>query len=102
MAERRIRTAIQTEFVAGALRGKGKIKNVGENGLFVGTSSIPDEGESVRLRFTMPGGEKLEVSGLVWWTTGSQAQLAPARSPGFGLRLLEENPDYQAAVQRLL
>jgi len=88
---RRIRTAIKTNFAAGRLRGEGKIKNVAEGGLFVGTSQLPDEGESVVVSFRAPGGT-VDVEGLVWWTTNDEP--GRHRTPGFGLRLLEESADF--------
>jgi Tfp pilus assembly protein PilZ len=98
--QRRIRTAIRTEFEVGGRSGKGKITNVAEGGLFVGTASIPEQGETVELRFSTPSGRRLAVSGLVWWTT---AQTHPDRYklPGFGLRLLEESDDYDRFVRSL-
>ena len=92
MTQLRIRTAIQTEFEAGATRGRGKIRNVTEGGLFVGTAQIPREGEQVSLRFRDHRGRELDVHGLVWWTTSE----APGnhRAPGFGMRLIEESDEY--------
>lgn len=89
---RRIRTAIQTEFEAGPIRGRGKIRNVAEGGMFVGTAQLPDQGETVLISFRDPQGVSLDVEGLVWWTTRDAP--GPHRTPGFGLRLLEESPDY--------
>jgi len=51
MIHRRIRTAIQAEFETGALRGRGKIRNMAEGGLFVGTAVVPQQGEPVSLSF---------------------------------------------------
>jgi Tfp pilus assembly protein PilZ len=101
MGAPRIQTAIEAEFVAGKLRGEGEIKNLGEDGLFIGTSSIPEEGQAVRLRLNLPGGDKALVSGLVWWTTVSRKS-ARHQTPGFGLRLLDASRTYRLAVERLL
>jgi uncharacterized protein (TIGR02266 family) len=92
MEHRRIRTCIETEFEVRGHRAQGKIKNMSEGGLFVSTASIPEEGESVDLTFRVPGGEETSVSGLVWWTTNGGDDKRH-RTPGFGLRLLDENDD---------
>lgn len=89
---KRIRTSIQTDFEAGALRGRGKIRNVAEGGVFVGTTAMPSQGELVVLSFRAQGGAPLEVSGLVWWTTADAP--GPHRAPGFGMRLLEDSEEY--------
>jgi hypothetical protein len=98
--QRRVRTAIRTEFEAGGRSGKGKITNVAEGGLFVGTASIPDQGETVELHFSTPTGRRVDLSGLVWWTT---AQTNPElhKLPGFGLCLLDESDDYSRFVRSL-
>ena len=101
MDERRVEMEIQTEFAAGELRATGKIRNLGENGLFVGTHVIPEQGEPVRLQFTAPGGDYVRVSGLVWWTSRDP----DARNdvmPGFGMRLLVVSPTYRMLISDLL
>ena len=99
MTGRRIRTVIQTEFEAGALQGRGTIRNVAEGGLFVGTTQVPDQGDLVSLSFRDPKGQGLDVSGLVWWTTSDEP--GSHRVPGFGIRLLEDSEDYQRFVASL-
>jgi hypothetical protein len=100
MRATRARTSIPVEFETDGLRGTGKIKNVGLGGLFVGSRQIPEQGESVSLSFHFPGGRELSVLGVVWWTTLEAA--GRHRTPGFGLRLIEENESYELAVSRLL
>jgi hypothetical protein len=99
MTQRRIRTAIQTEFEAGALRGRGTIRNMAEGGLFVGTPQIPHQGDLVSLSFRDRKGRGLDVSGLVWWTTIDEP--GAHRAPGFGIRLLEESEDYQSFFESM-
>ena len=100
MRTTRARTSIPVEFETDALQGTGKIKNVGLGGLFVGSTQIPEQGESVSLSFHFPGGQELSVLGVVWWTT--RETNGRHRTPGFGLRLIEENENYELAVSRLL
>ncbi|HKA14930.1 MAG TPA: PilZ domain-containing protein [Myxococcota bacterium] len=92
MRHRRIRTAIQAEFEAGALRGRGKIHNMAEGGLFVGTAEVPHQGEPVSLSFRDQRGRPVGVHGLVWWTTSDEP--GAHRTPGFGMRLLEDSEEY--------
>ncbi len=96
---RRIRTAIQTEFEAGAVHGKGKIRNVAEGGVFVGTHQVPTQGDLVVLSFRDKRGLPLEVSGLVWWTTMESP--GPHRAPGFGMRLLDDSDEYSRFFESL-
>jgi Tfp pilus assembly protein PilZ len=98
--KKRIRTAIQTEFEAGVLHGRGKIRNVAEGGMFIGTAQVPDQGEIVVLSFRDHRGQALDVSGLVWWTTDETP--GPHRAPGFGIRLLDDSEDYNRFVDSLL
>ena len=99
MTHRRIRTAVPAEFEAGALRGRGKICNVAEGGLFVGTTQVPDQGEEVSLSFRDHRGRALDVHGLVWWTTRNEP--GPHRAPGFGMRLLEDSEAYSHFIESL-
>jgi Tfp pilus assembly protein PilZ len=99
MTQQRIRTAIQTEFETGALRGRGTIRNMAEGGMFVGTPQIPHQGDLVSLSFRDGNGRGLDVSGLVWWTTIDEP--GSHRTPGFGIRLLEESDDYRSFLDSL-
>jgi hypothetical protein len=93
MTSRRIRTAIQTEFEAGALHGRGTIRNMAEGGLFVGSPQVPHQGELVSLSFRDNKGRALDLSGLVWWTTTDEPDWH--KTPGFGIRLLEDSEAYR-------
>jgi Tfp pilus assembly protein PilZ len=99
MTHPRTRTLIPTEFRASALAGVGKVKNVSEGGLFVGTSVIPEEGETVELKLNTPGSPPIEVTGFVWWTT-SDSDETNATS-GFGLRLLDPDERYLRLLESL-
>jgi Tfp pilus assembly protein PilZ len=71
-----------------------------EGGLFVGTASVPEEGENVDLSFRAPGGDEVSLSGLVWWTT-NDGNGKGHRTPGFGLRLLDDSDDFRSLLARL-
>jgi uncharacterized protein (TIGR02266 family) len=99
MESERIRTCIETEFEVRGQRTQGKIKNMSEGGLFVSTTSVPEEGESVDLTFRAPGGKEVRLSGLVWWTTNG-GDGKRHRTPGFGLRFLDESDDVRGLLAK--
>ena len=70
-----------------------------EGGLFVGTALVPDQGELVSLSFRDHRGKALDVHGLVWWTTSNEP--GTHRTPGFGMRLLEDSEEYSHFVASL-
>ena len=87
--EGRIWTAFPVEFRAPGMRGKGKVRNVSDGGLFVGTREIPEEGAAVAVKLSPPGRASLEVTELVWWTA---TETGAARTRlGFGLRILDDD-----------
>jgi hypothetical protein len=90
----RIRTCIEAEFEVSGHRAKGRIQNVSESGAFVGTASIPEQGENVELNFRGPRGREVRLSGLVWWTTDDGGGKRH-RAPGFGMRLLDDNEEFR-------
>jgi uncharacterized protein (TIGR02266 family) len=98
MRNDRVRTRIPTEFEAGRLKGRGKVRNLSAGGLFVGTAAIPQQGETVRLSLSVPGESPVEVTGMVWWTTKEHRS---HRTPGFGVQLLESNDDYDRILRDL-
>ena len=92
----RIRTCIETEFEVGGRRAQGRIKNMSQSG----TTSMPEEGENVDLSFRERRGNEIKLSGLVWWTT-NDVSANERRTPGFGLRLLEEIDDVRGLLAKL-
>ena len=100
MQQRRTPTCIDTEFAIRGNRAEGKIQNVSEGGLFVGTAAIPEQGENIDLSFRARDGEIVNLSGLVWWTTNDHQTLEHGRS-GFGLRLLADSDEVLRLLERL-
>ena len=98
---RRILKRIPAAFEAGKLRGKGHIKNVSKEGLFVRTSALPNTGASVRVVFHDRHGSKIEVRGTVRWTT---AQLPPDEKakPGFGVYIPRGNDAFDEFFEQIL
>jgi hypothetical protein len=100
MTTSRVRTSIVAEFQAGKSHGQGKIRNLGAQGMFLGTEAKLDTGDVVDLRFRMPSGEPMAVRGLIWWSTRDE----PSRNHklrGVGLRLIEDNESYEKAYDKL-
>ncbi len=77
---------IPARYQSEGLIGKGHIKNVTKEGLFLRTERLPSPGARVRVIFEPKNGPKVEVSGRVLWTTG---QLRPKADtpPGFGMQI---------------
>ncbi len=99
MKDHRRATSIPAEFRAGAIRGSGKVRNVSEGGLFVGTRAIPEPGTNARVRLVAPGKVPVEVIGLVWWTA---RPVSPRdRHCGFGMRVLDDDEQYRLLVESI-
>jgi hypothetical protein len=84
---RRRKAEMTVEFDQGALRGTGITHDVSPRGMFVRSTHTPGTGPMLRLKVSLPGGRTLVLTGRV--VRGAEA------SPGFGLRLAEEWPQYE-------
>ncbi len=98
---RRILKRIPAAFEAGKLRGKGHIKNVSKEGLFVRTSALPPSGASVRIVFHDRNGSKIEVRGTVRWTT-AQLPAGEVAKPGFGVYIPRGNESFDDFFEQIL
>jgi len=98
---RRILKRIPASFEAGQVRGKGHIKNVSKEGLFVRTSVLPPVGEDVRVIFPDRTGSKIEVHGTVRWTTQQLAKEQKAK-PGFGVHIPRGNEAFDEFFAQIL
>lgn len=101
MAEERTEVAFATEFMAAGRRVCGKVKNVSAGGLFVHTDRMPELGETIRLRMSPGPGHRLELTGMVWWTTRDTPIPTFDGHRGFGLRFLDDNPAFREFVEGL-
>jgi hypothetical protein len=88
----RIRTSLPVEIRVAGRVAEGTVRNASDGGVFVETRAIPPQGESVTLRFYPRSEARVEVSGIVWWTTEGSA--FRHRWRGFGFRLLEDDARY--------
>lgn len=100
MQQTRTTTCFEAEFEVCGKRGKGRIHNISDGGVFVGTRAIPEEGENVDVSFETPDGEMVTLSGMVWWTTSDSDPFRNPRS-GFGLRLLEDSAEFRQLLQSI-
>jgi hypothetical protein len=93
MRSERVKTCIRANFETGGGRGEGLIRNVSGGGLFVGTGSLPEVGETVEVTARGAGGADVRISGLVWWTSRNRPGTNFTRPRGFGIRLLDTEQD---------
>ncbi len=96
---RRRKAEVKVEFTQGALRGTGITGDVSPRGMFVRSTQIPGTGPMLRLRVNLPEGTTLVLTGRV--VRGSTAIASAGTSPGFGLRLAKDSPEYEDLVSRL-
>ena len=98
---RRVMKRIPAAFEAGKLRGKGHIKNISKEGLFVRADVLPAAGAPVRIVFHDRQGSKIEVRGTVRWTT---QQLPPEEKakPGFGVYIERGNDEFNDFFEGIL
>jgi hypothetical protein len=80
---------------------------VTSGGLFVATYDIPEIGERVLLKISMPGGHQFMARGVVAWTrcqvdsgASSEGLAESEDAPGFGARLAEVAADGLALIRR--
>jgi PilZ domain len=98
---RRILKRIPAAFEAGALRGKGHIKNVSKEGLFLRSSVLPPVGSEVRVLFPARNGSKIEVHGTVRWTT-DQLPADEKAKPGFGVYIARGDEEFDDFFEQIL
>ncbi|HYX20072.1 MAG TPA: PilZ domain-containing protein [Thermoanaerobaculia bacterium] len=90
---RRRKAHMNVEFTQGDVHGTGVAENVSRRGLFVRTARAPGSGPPLRLTVNLPDGRKLVLTGRVVREAGQSAT-------GFGLRLTEDWPNYDALFPR--
>ncbi|HWZ85450.1 MAG TPA: PilZ domain-containing protein [Thermoanaerobaculia bacterium] len=84
---RRRSAQMTVEFTQDALRGTGVAENISRRGMFVRASHLPAAGPQLRLTVKLPDGRKLVLTGRV-------VRSADASATGFGLRLVDDFPNY--------
>ncbi len=99
---RRLKRAVSripVQFVAESIHGTGHIKNLNQEGLLIRTGVLPDPGDTVHLNFMSPEGRKVEVEGIVRWTTAQMDETVPA---GFGVKLVRVDEEYLRFFESIL
>ena len=91
---------IPVRFQSAGLRGQGHIKNLHKEGLFIRSSLLPDPGAEVSVSFESRDGAKIEVEGVVRWTT-EQIPAADSHS-GFGVLLTRVDDYYVRFFEQIL
>ena len=91
---RRRPAEMTVEFTQDALHGTGVAENVTRRGMFVRSARTPTPGPQVRLTVHLPGGRELVLTGRVVRQAGDPS------SKGFGLRLVDDFPGYDALFPR--
>jgi hypothetical protein len=86
---RRRAAEMTVEFTQDALHGTGVAENISRRGMFVRSSRTPASGPQLRLTVNLPDGRKLVLTGRV-------VRSADESATGFGLRLADDFPNYDA------
>lgn len=75
--------------------------NISEGGLFVATVQMLPLGTEVDLGFSLPGGKKVTVKGVVRWTREVNDQ-TPEIFPGVGIQFVDLDPQVAGALQQFV
>jgi hypothetical protein len=68
-------------------------------GIFVATYSIPEIGQPLVLRVSLPGGYEFEAKGVVRWTRDIRGAGGDS-APGFGAQFTDISPEGRQLVYR--
>ena len=98
---KRFMARIPATYVCGGLIGRGAVKNLSKEGLFMRSDRVPAPGETVHVLLQPPGNPKVEVVGIVRWTTDQVPSRAPGQT-GFGLRIEQPSDAFLELFARIL
>lgn len=98
---RRVLKRIPVQFETASVRASGHIKNLSKQGIFVRSNVLPMPGDRVSLVFEKRDGSKVEVAGIVRWTT-AQIGDPEAAQPGFGVELSGETREFHSFFEEIL
>ena len=74
---------------------------VSSGGLFVATYQIPEVGQKLLIKVSMPGGYEFEAKGVVAWTRDVGLSVtASGSTPGFGAQFSEITDEGRGLIQR--
>ncbi len=102
----RVRMSRKVKPIAAAFRtdrmhGEGHIASLSREGLFVAAGTLPEPGEFVTVVFSDSSGSKIEVCGIVRWTTDQLPPEKCSRS-GFGMHVEFLSDEYREFYEELL
>ncbi len=91
---------VPASFESGEVRGKGHVKNVSKGGLFLRSDVLPEPGSEIRVLFHTQQGRKVEIEGIVVWSTTELEQ--PDARPGFGVRFEGASEQFLEFYEQIL
>ena len=77
------------------------ITNISEMGIFIHSRSPPDLERPVRLRFTAPGEDPMDIEGIVAWINPYRVN-GENLNPGFGVRFTNLSPEQRERLVALV
>jgi hypothetical protein len=92
---------IPARFETASVKSGGYVKNLSKEGLFVRSDVLPMPGDAVTVRFETPEGRKLELAGVVRWTTAQIGDPEHVKG-GFGVQLDAEDGDWASFFEEVL
>jgi Tfp pilus assembly protein PilZ len=100
-ALRAVEAALGAHSATNFYKGLASGDVVSSGGLFVATYQVPQLGEKLLLKVSMPGGYEFEAEGVVAWTREAQLSTTPSDAPpGFGAQFSDITDEGRALVQR--
>lgn len=79
------------------------IVNINALGAYVAHDELPRLGQTLRLRFGVPGNvREVEVRGVVAWLNRRQEHPVHSLPPGFGVRFAELGEEARARIEKLV
>ncbi|MBW2282756.1 MAG: PilZ domain-containing protein [Deltaproteobacteria bacterium] len=84
---------IPAKFTTATVEGTGHVKNLSKQGLFMRTNCLPVAGEEVQIIILTRDRRKIEVVGLVRWTT-AQLDDTTSAQPGFGVLIENRSAEF--------
>jgi hypothetical protein len=90
---------VRVRFETATVRGQGRVRNIHKEGMFVASHLLPTPLEPLRIVIEA-GNRKVEVKGVVRWTSAQYPNRGP--TSGFGVQLERATPEYLEFFASLL
>jgi hypothetical protein len=95
----RVEAALGAHSATNFYKGLSGNDVIDSGGIFVATYNIPDVGQKLVIKVSMPGGYEFEALGEVKWTRDAPNSGADS-SPGFGAQFTQISPEARQLVYR--